>query len=278
MRKTMSMRRFILASLAAFGLAAAAAAPASAAGDAKHPRHVEGSWEGPFGRFDRAQLQRGFQVYKEVCSSCHAMNLLHYRNLGDRGGPFFDPKYPNPNENPVIKAIAAQYTVQDVDADGAETERPGLPKDRFVAPFESRAQAMQANGGSYPPDLSVIVKARHGGADYIYSLMTGYNQTPPADKKVPEGKHYNPYMAGGVIAMAEQLADGRVEYAETEANKGIKNTEDQMSRDVSAFLAWASEPHQTLRKTTGLGVMAFLFIFAILLWFSYRSIWRNVEH
>jgi ubiquinol-cytochrome c reductase cytochrome c1 subunit len=277
MKGTMTMRRVIIAALAAVA-AFPGGQQALAAGETKHARPVAGSWEGAFGRFDRAQLQRGFQIYKEVCSSCHAMHLLHYRNLGDQGGPFYDPKYPNPNDNPVVKAIAAQYTVKDKDADGNEVERPGLPKDQFVAPFESKAIAMQANGGAYPPDLSVITKARHGGADYVYSLLSGYNQEPPADVKVPEGKYYNPYMAGGVIAMASQLDEDRVVYADTEANKGIKTTTDQMSRDVTAFLSWAGDPHQTLRKTTGLGVMGFLFIFAILLWFSYRSIWRNVEH
>jgi ubiquinol-cytochrome c reductase cytochrome c1 subunit len=282
MKGTISMRRAIIAALAAFA-AVAGATSVQAAGETKHPRPVEGSWEGAFGRFDRAQLQRGFQVYKEVCSSCHAMNLLHYRNLGDPGGPFHDPKYPNPNDNPVVKAIAASYTVKDVDADGAEVERPGLPKDRFVKPFETKAIAMQANGGAYPPDLSVITKARHSGPDYVYSLLTGYDLPLPKDengkeKAIPEGKHYNPYMPGGVIAMGRPIQDEQVVYADTEANKGIKPTTDQISRDVAAFLTWAGEPHQTLRKTTGFGVMAFLFIFAILLWFSYRSIWRNVEH
>jgi ubiquinol-cytochrome c reductase cytochrome c1 subunit len=273
----MSLRRFLTAALVA-SAALAGAAPAMAAGDTKHPRAVNGSWEGPLGRFDRAQLQRGFQIYKEVCSSCHSMNLMHYRNLGERGGPFWDPKYPNANDNPVVRAIAAQYTVQDMDAEGEEIERPGRPSDPFIRPFESDAIAKQANGGALPPDLSVITKARHGGADYIYSLLTGYNQTPPAEKKVPDGKYYNPYMPGGVIAMSEQIPDGRVEYANTEANKGVTNTEEQMSKDVAAFLQWAGDPKQTIRKQTGVAVMAFLAIFAILLWFTYRSVWRNVEH
>jgi ubiquinol-cytochrome c reductase cytochrome c1 subunit len=275
--KVTVMRRFILGCAALIG-AVTGASFANAAGETKHPRPVEGSWEGPLGRFDQAQLQRGFQVYKEVCSSCHAMNLLHYRNLGDKNAPFADPKYPNPNDNPVIKAIAAQYTVNAVDADGNTEERPGIPADKFIAPFESKAQAQAANGGSYPPDLSVMVKARHDGASYVYSLLTGYNQPVPKGKIVAEGKYYNPYMPGGVIAMGEQLADGRIDYAETEANKGIKNTEEQMSKDVVAFLSWASDPHQTERKSSGLAVMAFLLIMATFLWFSYKSVWRNVEH
>jgi ubiquinol-cytochrome c reductase cytochrome c1 subunit len=275
--KASIMRRFVLGG-AAMIAALTGATFASAAGDVKHPRPVEGSWEGPLGRFDQAQLQRGFQVYKEVCSACHSMNLLSYRNLGDEHAPFYDPKYPNPNDNPVVKAIAAEYTINAVDKDGNSEERPGLPSDKFVSPFENVAQGQAANGGAYPPDLSVMVKARHDGASYVYSLMSGYNQPVPAGKSVPEGKYYNPYMPGGVIAMGEQLADGRVEYAETEANKGIKNTEDQMSKDVVAFLAWASDPHQTERKSSGLAVMAFLLILATFLWFSYKSVWRNVEH
>jgi ubiquinol-cytochrome c reductase cytochrome c1 subunit len=275
--KAKLMRRYILGG-AAILAAVTGVSMAQAAGETKHPRPIEGSWEGPFGRFDQAQLQRGFQVYKEVCSSCHAMNLLHYRNLGDEHGPFYDPKYPNPNDNPVVKAIAAQYKITAVDPDGNSEERPGIPADQFLAPFENKAQAQAANGGAYPPDLSVMVKARHDGASYVYSLLTGYNQTPPKGKVLTPGKYYNPYMPGGVIAMAEQLADGRVEYADTEANKGVKNTEEQMSKDVVAFLAWASDPHQTERKSSGLGVMLFLLIMSGFLWASYKSVWRNVEH
>jgi ubiquinol-cytochrome c reductase cytochrome c1 subunit len=275
--KVSLMRRFSLA-CAVLLVAVTGSGLAFAAGETKAPRPVEGSWEGPLGRFDQAQLQRGFQVYKEVCSSCHSMNLLHYRNLGDEHAPFADPKYPNPNDNPVIKAIAAEYTINASDPDGNTEERPGLPSDKFVSPWENRAQGQAANGGAYPPDLSVIVKARHNGASYVYSLLTGYNKPVPAGKVVPEGKYYNPYMPGGVIAMSEQLADGRIDYADTPANKGIKNTEEQMSKDVVAFLSWASDPHQTARKSTGLGVMAFLLILATFLWFSYKSVWRNVEH
>jgi ubiquinol-cytochrome c reductase cytochrome c1 subunit len=275
--KASFMRRFILGG-AALLAAVTGSSVALAAGETKHPRPVEGSWEGPLGRFDQAQLQRGFQVYKEVCSACHSMNLLHYRNLGDEHGPFYDPKYANPNDNPVVKAIAAEYTINAADPDGNTEERPGLPSDKFVSPWENKAQGQAANGGAYPPDLSVMVKARHDGASYVYSLLTGYNQPVPAGKSVPEGKYYNPYMPGGVIAMGEQLADGRVEYAETEANKGVKNTEEQMSKDVVAFLSWASDPHQTERKSSGLAVMAFLLILAGFLWFSYKSVWRNVEH
>jgi ubiquinol-cytochrome c reductase cytochrome c1 subunit len=275
--KASVMRRFILGS-ASLVAAVTGTSFAFAAGETKHPREVEGSWEGPLGRFDQAQLQRGFQVYKEVCSSCHSMNLMHYRNLGDAHAPFADPKFPNPNDNPVVKAIASEYTINAVDPDGNTEERPGLPSDKFVSPWANKAEGQAANGGAYPPDLSVIVKARHDGASYVYSLLTGYDSPVPAGKVVPEGKHYNPYMPGGVIAMGKVLNDDQVEYADTEANKGVKNTADQNAKDVAAFLSWASDPHQTERKSSGLAVMAFLLILATFLWFSYKSVWRNVEH
>jgi ubiquinol-cytochrome c reductase cytochrome c1 subunit len=271
------MKRIVAAALAALCLAGASA-PAFAAGEVTKPRPVNGSWEGPFGRFDMAQVQRGFQVYKEVCSSCHGMGLMHYRNLGERGGPYFDEKFPNANDNPQVRAIAQSYTIKDVDAEGNEIERPGRPADRFVYPFESEAQGRAANGGAYPPDLSVIVHARHGGADYIYSLLTGYNKEPPADKVIAPGKHYNPYFAGGQIAMGPQLFDDRVTYQTTAENEGVKATEDQIARDVTAFLAWAAEPKQQIRKELGLQVMIYLTILAILVYWSYRRIWRNVEH
>ena len=275
--KASYMRRFMIGGAVLMAAVTGGSFPLAAA-EVEAPRPVQGSWEGPLGRFDQAQLQRGFQVYKEVCSSCHSMNLLHYRNLGDEHAPFANEKYPNPNDNPVIKAIAAEYTVSAVDADGNKEDRPGLPADRFVSPWENKAQAQAANGGAYPPDLSVITKARASGSNYVYSLLTGYDKPLPAGKVVSEGKYYNPYKPGGVIAMGNQLMDDRIEYADTEANKGIKPTTDQMSRDVTAFLTWASEPHQTARKSTGLGVMIFLVILATFLWFSYKSVWRNVEH
>jgi ubiquinol-cytochrome c reductase cytochrome c1 subunit len=271
-------RRVSVALMAATALLGGVATTALAAGDTKHPRPVNGSWEGPFGTFDRAQLQRGFQLYKEVCSSCHSMNLMHYRNLGERGGPFWDPKYPNANDNPVVRAIAAEYMVMGEDADGLPVERPALPSDRFKAPFESEAIAKQANGGALPPDLSVITKARHGGADYIYSLITGYDLQPPEGKSIPSGKYYNPYMAGAVIAMAPQLMDDRVEYSDTPANAGVRPTVDQMGKDIAAFLQWAGDPHQTARKQAGVASMIFLLILTVLLWFTYKSVWRNVEH
>lgn len=270
------MRKIITSVVIAF--AALSAGTAFANTGAVKLMDAGGSYNGPFGRFDRAQLQRGFQIYKEVCSSCHSMNQLHYRNLGDKYGPYYDPKYPNPNDNPVIKAIAKGYTIKDVDANGAPVDRPGIPADKFVAPFASDYDAKQANGGALPPDLSVITKARHGGANYVYSLMLGYDHTPPHDLVIPEGKSYNPYIAGGIIGMPKQIVDDLVTYADTPENKGVKATADQEAKDVAAFLTWAGDPHQTERKSAGIATLLFLFIMTIFTWMSYQAVWRNVKH
>lgn len=259
-------------------IAAVSSAPAMASEAKEKLMDPQGSYVGPFGKFDRAQLQRGFQIYKEVCSSCHSMKHLHYRNLGEKGGPFYDPQYKNANDNPIVKAIARGYQVKDVDASGEDIERPGIPADQFPSPFASEAEAKTANGGANPPDLSEIVKARHGGYKYVYSLLLGYNQAAPKDLKIPEGRVYNPYMAGGIIGMPQQLTDDRVTYSDTPDNKGIRATKEQEAADVVAFLQWASDPHQTERKSAGIGTLLFLFIFSIFTWFSYQSIWRNVKH
>lgn len=275
------MRKLFIAGSIALGtaLGAISIAPALAAGGASHPlKSAEGSYNGVFGKFDRAQVQRGFQIYKEVCSSCHSMSQLHYRNLGEKNGPFYDPHYPNANENPVVKAIAAKYTIKDVDASGNDIERPGIPADKFLAPFESAKQAADANGGVVPPDLSVITKARMGGADYIYSLMLGYDMPVPHGVTVPAGKHYNAYFPGGIFGMAKQLTPDRVTYADTPENKGVKASVEQQAKDISAFLEWAADPHATTRKAAGIGTLMFLFVFAILTWFTYKSVWRNVKH
>ena len=282
--------------LQAFAAAAAAAlaslfvaAPSSANSGAQEPKELNLGVEGMFGKFDQAQLQRGFKVYSEVCSSCHSMTLLHYRNLAQKGGPFFDPKHPNPIESPYAKAIAAEVKVPDIDGDtGDAIERAATPADHFRSPYANEAAARGANGGAYPPDLSVITRAREGGAAYIYSLLQGY-VTPPAELEVPAGKYYNPYMAGdlasywkgdkrhvphgGFIAMPFQLTPDRVSF-----DDGTKPTTEQQSRDVSAFLAWAADPHQVERKQTGIAVMLYLLAFAVILWFSYKQIWRNVAH
>jgi ubiquinol-cytochrome c reductase cytochrome c1 subunit len=283
------------ATLAAASLALSASlglglpGPAMAAGHAAHPKEVDWTFDGPLGKFDQAQLQRGFKVYREVCASCHAMHLLSFRNLGEKHGPFYDAEHPNPNDNPYVKAIAAEYQINDIDSEtGDDIQRPGTSADRFPSPFRNEAAARASNGGALPPDLSVIAKARHGGASYIYSLLTGY-VTPPAGLNVPAGQHYNPYMAGdlsgswtgphdkvphgGFIAMPQPLKAGQVTF-----DDGKPSTIEQEAKDVSAFLAWASEPKQTERKQTGLAVMIYLLLLAGLVYASYRRVWRNESH
>jgi ubiquinol-cytochrome c reductase cytochrome c1 subunit len=269
-------------------LVAATAAPALAA-HAPEPKKVDFSFEGPLGKFDRAALQRGFKVYTEVCSACHSMSLVTYRNLAQKGGPFFDEKYPNPNDSPYAKAIAAEVMVPAIDDEtGDAITRPATPADPFRAPFANVEAAKAANGGATPPDLSLIAKARENGPAYIYSLLTGYGD-PPAGLTVPPGQHFNHYMAGdlssywsgpkdkvphgGFLAMGFQLPAGRVTF-----DDGTKSTSEQMAHDVVTFLAWAAEPHAEERKETGLAVMIYLIIFAGIMYASYRRIWRNVAH
>ena len=274
--------------LAALGLALFAG-PVLAATTEEEPKDVHWSFEGPFGRFDKAQVQRGYKVYREVCSSCHSMDLMSYRNLGQKGGPFYDVKYKNPNDNPYVKSLAKDIQVPDIDGEtGDVVRRPAGSADKFARPYPNEPAARASNGGALPPDLSVIVKAREGGAPYVYSILTGYHE-PPAGMSVPPGKYYNPYMpgdmsstwsgakdkipVGGFIAMPPPLAPGKVTF-----DDGKPSTVDQQAKDVVAFLAWASEPKMEERKQFGLGAMIYLLIFSILLWFSYRKIWKNVSH
>src|SRR6201996_81118 len=181
--------------LAALGLALTAG-PALAATTEKEPADVHWSFEGPFGKFDKEQLQRGYKVYREVCSACHSMDLMYFRNLGQKGGPFYDPKYPNPNDNPVVKSLAHDIQVKDIDQDtGDVISRPATPADRFPAPFANEAAAKASNGGAAPPDLSDMAKAREGGPNYVYSLLSGFRQPPPG-LTMPAGKYYNPWFPG----------------------------------------------------------------------------------
>jgi len=282
------LRKALVIAAAALGLTAAAQS-AIAATTEMEPKEMHWSFEGPFGRFDQEQLQRGYKVYHDVCSSCHSMRLMAYRNLGQPGGPFYDPKYPNPNDNPYVKAIAKDFKVSDIDNDtGDVIKRPATPADAFVSPFPNEAAARASNGGALPPDLSLIVRAREGGARYVYSILTGYVPAPTG-LKVPAGKFYNPYMPGdmtsywsgpadkvpegGFIAMPLQLTDDRVTY-----DDGVKATASQEAQDVAAFLAWAAEPHMEERKKLGLSVMIYLLLFTGLLYASYRKIWQGVEH
>ncbi|HEV2531179.1 cytochrome c1 [Phenylobacterium sp.] len=277
----------------AFALAtlgfALVAGPALSATTAEEPREVDWSFSGPIGKFDQAQLQRGYKVYREVCSACHSMNLMYFRNLGQKGGPFYDAKYPNPNDNPYVKSLAKDIQVPDIDSDtGDAIKRPATPADKFAAPFANAAAAAASNGGKAPPDLSVMAKAREGGPNYIFSLLTGFRNPPPGLSVLP-GKYYNPWFPGdvsgnwsgakdkvppgGFIGMPPPLAPNKVTF-----DDGTKSTVENQARDVAAFLAWAAEPKMEERKQFGLGAMIYLLIFSVLLWFSYRRIWRNVAH
>ena len=224
----------------------------------------EWSFKGITGKFDRASLQRGYQVYTEVCASCHSMRLLSYRNLGEQGGPEFSLEQ--------VKAIAANFEVEDgPNEDGEMFMRPGRPSDRFVSPYPNIQAATAANGGAYPPDMSVLVKSRKGGADYIYSVLMGYEETP-SDIKLDEGVYYNKYMDGKKIKMSNPLSEGIVTYSD-----GTKSTEDQMAKDVTTFLTWAAEPTLEQRHKMGVRVIIFLIIFTILVYLSMKKLWLRVD-
>ena len=222
------------------------------------------SFKGPFGKFDRAALQRGYQVYTEVCSSCHSMKYLSYRNLVQSGGPEFTEVQ--------AKAIAASFEVKDgPNADGEMFMRPGKLSDKFVMPYENEKAAQAANGGAYPPDMTVLVKARGGGVDYIYSLLQGYEE-PPAGVSLDDGVYYNKYMYGNKIKMSAPLSDGLVEYGD-----GTEATKEQMAKDITTFLMWSAEPHLETRHKTGFRVIVYLIILSILVYFTMKKIWSRVE-
>ena len=225
---------------------------------------VDWSFKGITGKFDRSSLQRGYQVYAEVCASCHSMNLVSYRNLGEPGGPEFSLEQ--------VKAIAANFEVEDgPNADGEMFTRPGRPSDKFVSPYPNVQAATAANGGAYPPDMSVLVKARKGGADYVYSLLLGY-EDPPVDMELDDGVYYNKFMYGNKIKMSAPLSDGLVEYSD-----GTKATTEQMAKDVVSFLMWSAEPHLETRHKTGFRVIVYLIILTILVYLSMKKIWSRVE-
>jgi len=222
------------------------------------------SFKGLFGKFDRGSLQRGYQVYSEVCSSCHSMKYVSYRNLAEPGGPEF-------TENQA-KAIAANFEVEDgPNNDGEMFVRPAKLSDKFVNPYENVKAAQAANGGAYPPDMSVLAKARSGGVDYIYSLLLGYEDAP-SGIILDEGVHYNKYMYGNKIKMSAPLSEDIVEYGD-----GTKATVEQMSKDVTTFLMWAAEPHLESRHQMGFKAIVYLIILTILVYFSMKKIWSRVE-
>ncbi len=225
---------------------------------------VDWSFKSLSGKFDRSSLQRGFQVYKEVCSSCHSMQYLSYRNLGEPGGPEFSVEE--------VKAIAASVEIEDgPDSQGEMFIRPGKPSDNFKSPYPNVEASTAANGGAYPPDMSVLVKARPGGADYMYSVLMGYEE-PPVGMKLDDGVYYNKYMIGKKIKMSAPLVEGIVEYSD-----GTNATVDQMAKDVTTFLAWAAEPELEARHKTGVKVIIYLVLLSILVYLSMKKIWSRID-
>ncbi len=272
------MKRAILGVM----LAAAFVAPGLAQTEQVPPPRLSWSFSGPFGSYDEAQLQRGFKVYREVCSNCHSLNLLSFRNLADPGGPDFSEAQ--------AAQIASEYKIKDIDDSGQPIERAGRPADHFPAPFPNEQAAKTANGGTAPPDMSTLAKARtylrgfpwflfdivtqyqEEGPDYIAALLKGYKDPPPKDAKIPEGSNYNEYFPGHNIAMPPPLQDGQVKY-----DDGSPETLEQYSKDIAAFLEWAAEPHMVARKRIGFQVIIFLIVLSGLLYFTKKKVWHEVE-
>ncbi len=239
-------------------------AQASESGSSHHTAplpDVDWSFEGPFGVYDRAALQRGFQVYKQVCAACHSLDRVAYRNLSALG-----------YTEAQIKAVAAEASIVDgPDDEGEMFERPGKPSDHFKAPYKNKNQAKASNNGALPPDLSLIIKARTGGADYVYGILTGY-EAAPAGIELANGQHWNKYMSGNKIAMPAPLAEGAVAYEDQ-----TPTTVDQYARDVAQFLTWAAEPEMEIRKQTGIKAIFFLLVFAGIMFGVKRKIWSKVH-
>ena len=267
----------ILAALVGFGFSIALFIAAFSPRDAvpesiiekfhKEPKEVNFSSDGPFGKFDRAQLQRGFQVYKEVCSSCHSIKHVAFGDLTALG-----------YTTGQIKGIAADWPIQvpSIDSEsGDPATRKAIAADKFPSPYPNEVAARNANGGALPPDLSLMTKAREHGPAYVFSLLTGYVAVPadlPKDNQPGPGLHYNPYFPNLNLAMSQQISvDGQVTYAPGNPPA----TKDQMAKDVTAFLIWTAEPNLEARHHMGLGVLGFLAIFALLCWLSYQSIWAD---
>ena len=227
-----------------------------------HYEKTEWSFKGIFGTFDRSSLQRGYQVYQEVCSGCHSAQHLSYRNLSEKGGPEFSVEE--------AKAIASQFEVEDgPNSDGEMFNRPGRLSDKFAKPYPNVQASTAANGGAYPPDMSVLAKARAGGADYIYSLLLGYEEAP-SGFELEDGVYYNKYMPGNKIKMSAPLSDGLVEYSD-----GTQATTAQMSKDVTTFLVWTAEPHLEDQHRMGFKAIIYLIILLTLVYMSKQKVWSR---
>ena len=225
---------------------------------------IDWTFKGLLGKFDRASLQRGYQVYTEVCAACHSMKYISYRNLMEKGGPEFSEAQ--------VKAIAASFDVTDgPNADGEMFSRPARLSDKFPMPHPNEKAAQAANGGAYPPDMSVLAKARKGGVDYLYSVLLGY-EDPPADVTLDEGVYYNKFMYGNKIKMPKVLEDDLIEYSD-----GTPVTEEQMAKDVVTFLMWSAEPHLETRHKMGFRAIIYLIILTVLVYFSMKKIWSRIE-
>jgi len=271
------------------GMMTAQARPAMAAGHAPHIQRQDWSFAGMFGQYDRGRLQRGYKVYKEICSACHAMKFLHYRNLAEPGGPEFS--------KPAVKYLASLYEVQDgPDSEGQMYQRKGRPSDRFVSPYHNEQEARASNSGAFPPDLTLITKARsiheatpwymapvkilqdiafgyqEGGADYVYALLTGYSDAPEGFE-LADGMNYNKFFPGHQVAMPSPLADDIVDYTDGTPMK-VRN----YALDVTEFLMWAAEPKLEERKRLGFRVLFYLLTLSGLLFFAKKLVWKDIEH
>jgi cytochrome c1 len=262
------------------GMAVAFALPAAAQTEEVTPPRLKWSFAGPFGKYDEAQLQRGFKIYREVCSNCHSMNLLTFGSLADAGGPGFTEEQ--------VAQVASEYKIKDLDDKGESIDRGGRPADHFPAPFPNVLAAQAANGVA-PPDMSTLAKARsysrgfpwfvfdaftqyqEHGPDYIAALLKGY-QDPPKGFTLPEGGHYNEYFPGHNIAMPPPLQAGQVTF-----DDGSPQTMEQYSKDAAAFLMWAAEPKLIQRKRLGFQVMIFLIVLTGLMYFTKKKVWSAVH-
>ena len=302
------MSKIIIALIVAGAMSSGVAL--AAGGKTKPVEHYHWSFSGINGKYDQDALQRGFQVYREVCAACHSIDFIAFRHLGDKGGPFYLEECPegapdtlncsNPNDNPLVKALAAEYEVEDgPDDSGDMFMRTGLPSDTIPGPYANEQQAAAANGGAIPPDLSLITKARKYGPDYLHSLLKGYTD-PPETVELDPGTYYNPYYKGdmatllkpeyvddegkplegvevppgGVLKMKAPLVDGIVDYIDD----SVPETVEQYSKDVSTFLTWTAEPKIEARKTMGKISLLYLLIMAVIVYLSYKQIWSRIDH